>query len=161
MIKIFIKSGGLILILHMFAGCEKNDISAGYRAPYLGEFSFFSYSYTWSAYYDPNLRYFDTLIYTGSITIDRNRKEYIVINYRPEHSGGYTCNGLKVYGSQIIPRLMESGVMTYPEDPGLCGTSKLVQFTGNFIGTDSLHFSIGSGSLGADFGQIVRGKRIR
>ena len=152
----------VVLFLQMIVGCERDNISAGYRAPYLGEFSFFSYSFTWSAYhYEGNYRYFDTVIHLGSVQFDRTSKEYIVINYRPENAGGYTCNDLKVYGSQIFPRLMESGVLIYPEDPNICGSSRPVEFTGTFIGTDSLSFSIGHGGRGGSFGQIVSGKRIK
>lgn len=159
--KPLVKFGTMIMILQMFAGCERLNTPAGYRAPYLGNFTFFSYSYTWSAYYEGRYRYFDTLIHTGSVEIDSKRKDHIVIYYRPENSGGYTCRGLKVYGNQIKPLLLESGVLIYPEDPNICGTSKPIEFDGQFIGTDSIHFSIGSGSLGANFGQIVSGKRIR
>jgi len=48
--KLLIKCGIIIMILHMFVGCERLNESAGYRVPYLGDFSFSSYSYSWSAY---------------------------------------------------------------------------------------------------------------
>jgi hypothetical protein len=158
--KLLINCGIIIMILPMFAGCERLNDSAGFREPYLGNFSFSSYSYSWSTY-NGGYRYFDTLIHIGSVEFDRIRKDYIIINYRPENSGGYTCSGLKVYGTQIVPRILESGVLIYPEDPNICRTSKPVIFDGRFIGTDSIHFSIGSGSQGANFGQIVSGKRIK
>lgn len=158
--KLLINCGTIIIILHIFVSCERNNISAVHRAQYLGNFSFSSYSYTWSAY-NGGYRYFDTLIHMGSVEIDRKRKDHIVLNYRPENSGGYTCNGLKVYGNQIKPQLLDSGILKYPESPNICGTSKPVKFDGRFIGTDSIYFSIGSGSRGGDFGQIVSGKRIK
>jgi len=155
--------GFIILILLMMVSCEKLNETIDYRSTYLGKFTFSSYSYNWSAYgVNPGeYRYSDTITFEGSIDIDKKQDNHIVINYRPENSGGYTCNGFKVYGSQIKPQLLDSGILKYPSRSSICNTSHGIDFSGRFIGTDSISFTVGSASHGGEFGQIVSGIKIK
>jgi len=146
----------LIVQIILFAafGCEAEKNSKDYREPYLGSFAFSSYSF-----YTINdiTTYYDTVIFEGLIELDTENDSSIIITYRPEESGGYTCNDVKVYGSQIKPKLLALGTIDYPLIRSMCGPHGY--FFGSFIGTDSISFALGAGSIGLSNGQTVTGAR--
>lgn len=70
---------------------------------------------------------------------------------------GATIKGIKYFGKQIKPTLLDDGVLVYPEF-----TDAYYQndFEGYFISNDSVYFKCRSGGLGGARFQIVNGKKI-
>ena len=146
-----------IVISFLIAGCEDNDENVNYRSLYLGDFSFSSYSYTWELEW--GYTYGDTIEFEGSIEHDVKHDSVIIINYRPEGSGGWTCSGIQVYGSQIRPVIKNNGELAYPYIYETCGHHS--KFSGSFSNPDSLSFHVGGGGLGGTWGHHVIGIRIK
>lgn len=146
-----------ILILLMLFSCESDTENLDYRSSYVGNFIFSSYSYFWEVSQGTSYTYGDTIVYEGSVQLNEENDSTIIITYRSEGSGGYVCNNIKVYGSQIKPTLLTSGELYYPLITSTCGPHGT--FSGGFIGTDSISFNVGGGSLGGSWGHIVTGSR--
>ena len=146
-----------VVIILLIAGCEDKDDSVNYRSLYLGNFSFSSYSYTWELEW--GYTYGDTIEFEGSIEPDVEQDSVIIINYRPIGSDGWTCNGIKVYGSQIRPLIKINGELGYPYIFETCGHHSI--FSGSFSDPDSLSFHVGGGGLGGTWGHHVTGIRIK
>ena len=146
-----------ILVILLIIGCEEKDEYVNYRSPYIGNFNFSSYSYTWELYW--GYTYGDTIEFEGSIVPDVEQDSVIIINYRPIGSGGWNCSGIEVYGSQIRPLIKKDGELSYPYIFETCGHHS--QFSGSFSNPDSLSFHVGGGGLGGTWGHRVVGIRIK
>jgi hypothetical protein len=103
--------------------------------------------------------YGDTIEFEGSIDQDDDQDSVIIINYRPIGSGGWTCSGIQVYGSQIRPLIKSNGELSYPYIFETCGHH--ATFSGNFINPDSLIFHVGGGAMGGIWGHHVTGRRVK
>ena len=145
-----------ILFILLITGCEDKDEKVNYRSQYLGNFNFSSYSYTWEL--DWGYTYGDTIVFEGSVEPDVEQ-EYVIINYRPIASDGWTCNGIQVYGSQIRPFIHKNGELSYPYIFETCGNHS--EFSGSFSNPDSVSFHVGGGGLGGTWGHHVIGIRIK
>lgn len=146
-----------ILIILLIIGCEDKDENVNYRSLYVGDFNFSSYYYSWEL--NLGYTYGDTIEFEGSIEPDVHQNSVIIINYRPIGSGGWTCSGIKVYGSQISPIIKRNGELSYPYIFETCGHHS--QFSGSFSNPDSLSFHVGGGGLGGTWGHHVIGIRIK
>ena len=146
-----------ILLSLLITGCEDKDENVNYRSLYLGSFNFSSYSYSWESLL--GYTYGDTISFEGSIEPDVEQDSVIIITYRPVGPGGWTCNGIKVYGSQIRPLVKINGELTYPYIFETCGNHSV--FSGSFSNPDSLSFHVGGGALGGSWGHHVTGIRIK
>jgi len=133
--------------------CDKDNQVIDYRTPFTGNFSFISYSYNSAFGLHPI--YHDTIVYQGSINVDNEKDNVIIINYRPPDSGGYTCNGIKIYGSSINPLIMSNGALDMTNISNFCR----IRFSGSFQSKDSLYFEVSHSSVGGMWGQVVTGKR--
>jgi hypothetical protein len=140
-------------ILFATTDCDKDNQVIDYRTPFIGNFSFISYSFNSAFGLSPH--YYDTIVYQGSIDIDNEKDNVIIINYRPPDSGGYTCDGIKIYGSSLKSLIMYNGTLDGINISNFCRTS----FTGSFPSKDSLHFEVSHSSVGGMWGQVVTGKR--
>lgn len=150
----FINSITVITILFTTIGCEKDNQDIDYRIPFIGNFSFVSYSYTKHfGLYDSG----DTIVFQGSIDLDNEKDSVIIINYRPPDSEGWICNGKKIYGSKITPFIHVNGYLNYPNSYDFCVSR--TRFSGSFYSTDSLYFDISNISVGGRWGHVVSGTR--
>ena len=146
-----------ILIILLIIGCEDKEENVDYRSQYFGDFHFSSYSYTWELNW--GYTYGDTIGFEGSIEPDVEQDSAIIINYRPIGSDGWTCNGIKVYGSQIRPIIKNNGELSYPYIFETCGNHS--EFSGSFSNPDSVSFHVGGGGLGGTWGHHVIGMRMK
>ncbi len=148
----------------MLVGCETKTEDLDYRSPYVGNFTFSSYSshsaltYLEGVGVIPVTSYGDTIIFEGSIEFDIEQDSAIMITYRSEESGGCRCGGIKVYGSQIITLIQKNGELSYPSIFTTCAHAT---FLGSFSNTDSLNFHVGCGSLAVTDAHYVVGTRIK
>ena len=153
----------LKLILISVFGCEADRDNIDYRVPYVGNFTFSSYSYNHNYMMDTTI-YYDTIVFEGLIELDTENDSSIIITYRPEESRAKICNYIEVYGSQIKPMLSPSvgynqltRSLDYPLIRSMCGPHG--NFSGLFTGTDSIWFGMRTGSIGITNGQTVTGSR--
>ncbi len=121
-----------------------------YRLKYIGYFNFISYRWTSSM---GTTTYTDTVDYNGTVIMFQDSDSIIQIRYRP---GGQTtiCGSDSVFGAHIEPYVNDAGVLKYPK---VLGCSNQSFFSGNFINNDTLNISIGSGGLGMQYGQVIKG----
>lgn len=127
-------------------------VKVDYRLSYIGSFHFFSYQISTSMGQNNSN---DTVYYDGTISIIPSTDSLLLIRYR---AGNQTtiCSGDSIFGAYIKPSLDQSGVLKFPE---VRNCSNQSGFSGHFIGHDSLAFNVGSGGLGYQYTQVVRGKR--
>jgi hypothetical protein len=151
----FIKIVIVVTIFFAITACDKDKQFTEYRTKFTGNFSFISYSYFSMLGYSTIYR--DTIVYQGSINIDKEKDSVIIINYRPPDSGEFGCNDIKIYGSIIKPLIKYNGTLDGTDLRLICNIS----FSGSFQNTDSLSFNVGDQTaLGLyRFGQVVTGKR--
>jgi hypothetical protein len=143
----------------LFSGCrsETNDdpgLAIDYRTKYTGVYQFFSYHwYSSLGKYTTS----DSIYFTGKITLVENSDSMIQILYRPGSQFGF-CNGDSVFGAHIEPMVNVTGILKHER---LKWCSNHSSFNGWFTNTDSVYFSHGTGSLGVQYGQIIRGVKLK
>lgn len=148
-----------IILIHVIAllssfGCKPDFNNIEYRDQYVGSFNFSSYSYFYD-YMKDTTYYLDTIAFNGTIDIDNEKNNIIIIKYRPPGSSGCSLGDLKVYGSEVTPTLDNKGNLSFPNSPQYWHAS----LSGQFYGTDSLRFGVRCESAGATWGHVVSGKR--
>lgn len=123
-----------------------------YRLKYTGDYIFFSFN-TFSSM--GQYTTYDTILFNGYISIPDHTDSSIYILYRPG-TQTYICGADSIFGAHIQVSInSEDSVIHWPD----CTFTWANTF--KFIPTDSVEIGLLAGGLGAHFGQVIRGKRIK